>query len=133
MTFCLPYAGGDEFAYWRWADLLAGAATVHAVGRDTGLSVEAVTDLISATTGPFAALRLYVDGFIDQLILRADTLTAVRDDPDVRDALVSALATDLAWLQGYRFTSAPPLPVPVVAFAATHDNEVPAASLHDPG
>lgn len=168
--FCLPYAGGDEFAYWRWADLLAGTATVHAVGRDTGRSVGAVTELIAATTGPVAIyghsmgarlgfevvrelrrrgaplpLRLYVggahpphlrepiarvahldvDGFIDQLILRADTPAAVRDDPDVRDALVPALATDLAWLQAYRFRPGPPLPVPVVAFAATHDNEVP--------
>jgi surfactin synthase thioesterase subunit len=168
--FCLPYAGGDEFAYWRWPDLLAGIATVHAIGRDTDLSVEAVTDRVAGTTGPFAIYghsmgarlgfevvrelrrrgaplpqRLYVGGahpphlrepiarvahldvggFIDQLILRADTPAAVRDDPDVREALVPALAADLAWLQAYRFRPGPPLPVPVVAFAATHDNEVP--------
>jgi surfactin synthase thioesterase subunit len=165
--FCLPYAGGDEFAYWRWADLLAG---VHAIRRDGPPSVDRVADRIAAGRGPFAIYghsmgarlgfevvrelrrrgaplpeRLYVGGahppddpepiarvahldigeFIDQLVTRADTPAAVRDDPDIRAAVEPALAADLAWLQAYRFRPEPPLPVPIVAFAATDDREVP--------
>lgn len=168
--FCLPYAGGDEFAYWRWADLLAGTARVHAIGREGAPSVDRVADTIAATDGPFAIyghsmgarlgfevvrelrrrgaplpVRLYVGGadppdlrepiarvahldvgeWLDQLIARADTPAAVRDDPDIRAAVEPALAADLAWLQAYRFRPEPPLPVPIVAFAASDDHEVP--------
>ncbi|GIJ56357.1 thioesterase domain-containing protein [Virgisporangium aurantiacum] len=168
--FCLPYAGGDELAYWRWADLLAGTARVHAIGREGAPSVDRVCDRIAAEDGPFAIyghsmgarlgfevarelrrrgaplpVRFYVGGahppdvrepiarvahidigeFIDQLVTRADTPAAVRDDPDIRAAVEPALAADLAWLQAYRFRPEPPLPVPIVAFAATDDHEVP--------
>lgn len=169
--FCLPFAGGDEFAYLRWPALLAGAATVHTLGRDVVPSVGKVADRVErAAVGPYAIYghsmgarlgfevvrelrrrgaplprRLYVGGahppdlrepiarvahlditgFLDQLVLRADTPAAVRDDPDVRAAVEPVLAADLAWLQAYRFQAARPLPVPIVAVAATADAEVP--------
>lgn len=180
ILFCLPYAGGDSFAYWRWPDLTPDRVDVRTVdlpGRDgrpagAGIGVGDVTDRIIAQAAgrPFALyghsmgarlafevarelrhrgaplpVRLYVgaahpphlpepiarlarldvDGFVDQLVLRAGTPAAVRDDPGVRAAVRPALATDLAWLQGYRFRPGPALPVPVVSFAGTDDAEVP--------
>ena len=180
LLFCLPYAGGDSLAYWRWPDLMPASVDVRTVdlpgrgGRPPGPgpAVHEVADRIVAQAAgrPFALyghsmgarlafevvrelrrrsaalpVRLYVgaahpphlpepiarlahldvDGFVDQLVRHAGTPSAVRDDPDVRAAVLPALATDLAWLQGYRFRPGPALPVPVVAFAGTDDAEVP--------
>ncbi|MEH1015839.1 thioesterase domain-containing protein [Micromonospora sp. CPCC 206060] len=178
--FCLPYAGGDATAYWRWPDLLPGSVRVDTVelpGRDgrrpghQGIEVGDVAARIAAhahapyalyghsmgarlafevirelrRTGTPLPVRLYVgaahpphlpepitrlahlsvDAFLEQLILRAGTPPVVRDDPDIREAVLPTLRTDLDWLKRYRYRPADPLPVPVVAFAGLDDREVP--------
>jgi surfactin synthase thioesterase subunit/phosphopantetheinyl transferase len=64
------------------------------------------------------------DEFIDQLIRRAGAPEAMRDEPDVRAALMPALRADLRWLQQYRYRPGSLLPTPVVAFAGSDDREV---------
>ncbi|MBO4210724.1 thioesterase domain-containing protein [Micromonospora echinofusca] len=177
---CLPYAGGDALAYWRWPELLPDPVRVDTVqlpGRDgrrpgtPGIDVGEVAARIAGyahapyalyghsmgarlafevirelrRTGTPLPVRLYVggahpphlpepitrlahltvDAFLDQLILRAGTPDVVRDDPDVRAAVLPTLRTDLDWLKRYRYHPAEPLPVPVVAFAGLDDREVP--------
>ncbi|MPZ25905.1 MAG: 4'-phosphopantetheinyl transferase superfamily protein [Micromonosporaceae bacterium] len=127
------------------AVIAARAPTPYAIyGHSMGarLAFETVREL--ARLGAPRPLRLYVgaahpphlpeplarlahateDDFVDQLIMRAGAPAALREDPDVRAALLPALRADLDWLKRYRYRHDTALTVPVVAFAGTCDREV---------
>lgn len=127
------------------ATIAARAHTAYAIyGHSMGarLAFETVRELVRLG-GP-RPLRLYVgaahpphlpeplarlahateDDFVDQLILRAGAPAALREDPEVRAALLPALRADLEWLKQYRYRHDTPLTMPLVAFAGTHDREV---------
>jgi surfactin synthase thioesterase subunit len=72
--------------------------------------------------GPFDGLSpLPDDELLDRLAAGGGVPAEVLAEPELVELLLPALRCDFRWLDEYVHTPQPPLPVPVVAFAATDD------------
>ncbi|WP_412538155.1 lantibiotic dehydratase [Longispora sp. K20-0274] len=65
------------------------------------------------------------DGFVRGLEELGGTPPGALDVPELRELLLPLLRADFAWIDGYRFTDEPPLPVPIVGFAGDADRSTP--------
>lgn len=75
--------------------------------------------------GPLNGLsRLDDETLVDRLCAEGGLPPEVAANPDLRELVLPALRTDLAWVDDYRYVPQAPLPVPVVAFLGSDDRAV---------
>lgn len=78
-------------------------------------------------SGPLAGISYADDATMLAQLVDSGALPAeVAVDPDLRELFAPMIRGDFRWLDTYEFRPQPPLPVPIVALAATDDPLLPA-------
>ena len=86
-------------------------------------------DLV-VTDGLYDGLSGLSDAHLIARLAATGTVPAeVLAEPDLVELLLPGLRADFTWLDGYRFTSEPALPVPLVGFAGRDDPAVPVEAM----
>lgn len=80
--------------------------------------------------GPLDGLSELPDDELMARVARNGSLPPeIAAEEQLRELFLPALRADFEWVDGYRYTEQPPLPVPIVAFAGSHDEAVPADQI----